>query len=404
MKNFNVYERLPKGFYDRGRDWLLSKRSILDTHTNIGDVNCCELIETAPLGFAETYKRGADTAGEKVFDFLDKSGRHLYLACDSTPGVLRYYLNTTPRGIFKRYAFVSPIYRYRGNKTRHFTQIGYTSINQPILDDGADFILAELCNNLVLLAENLGIKIKVYIADFGYLRKLCLQSGIKAVALSSLLKELLFANFSKREKIIERSFACSDGIEKFRKFIENDPEFISKLETLNKFKELLQKYTSAEVVIENSNLHSIETVNGIALRFTTADGDHLGDGGQYHSFGYRFDEKIKSLRSVATGVEALMRNSKGMNLFKHVKYISVIGIRGVTETFIIKAHECLVKQGFGVYSSGIVPKVGKEIKKISKSNVEGIAVLGPDEENKRAFTVRFLDGSHVPREKNFVLD
>lgn len=56
------------------------------------------------------------------------------MSCDSTPSVFRNYIAQN-NGQPQRISFVAPLFRYRNSHSRHFTQIGYSMINEKKVDD-----------------------------------------------------------------------------------------------------------------------------------------------------------------------------------------------------------------------------------------------------------------------------
>ena len=97
------YLRLPHGMFDRDEEWIKRERAILENHAKSGEKIGCKLKKYSPLGYSSTFIRGANTAKDKVYTLNSKSGKSLILSCDS--------------------------------HSRHFTQIGYSMINEKKVDD-----------------------------------------------------------------------------------------------------------------------------------------------------------------------------------------------------------------------------------------------------------------------------
>lgn len=141
------YLRLPHGMFDRDKEWIKKERNILDNHATMGERIGCRLKKYSPLSHASTFIRGARTAENKVYTLTSKTGKSLILSSDSTPSVFRKYV-TSSNGEAQRVAFVAPLFRYRNSHSRHFTQIGYSIINER-KDEGA------LDINLIQLAKTM---------------------------------------------------------------------------------------------------------------------------------------------------------------------------------------------------------------------------------------------------------
>lgn len=140
------YLRLPHRMFDRDEVWVKRERIILDNHAKSGERIGCKLKKYSPLGYSSTFIRGANTARDKVYTLNSKSGKSLILSCDSTPSVFRNYIENND-GQAQRISFVAPLFRYRNSHSRHFTQIGYSMINEKRTDDDNMDI------NLIQLAE-----------------------------------------------------------------------------------------------------------------------------------------------------------------------------------------------------------------------------------------------------------
>ena len=128
------YLRLPHGMFDRDEEWIKRERAILENHAKSGEKIGCKLKKYSPLGYSSTFIRGANTAKDKVYTLNSKSGKSLILSCDSTPSVFRNYIAQN-NGQPQRISFVAPLFRYRNSHSRHFTQIGYSMINEKKVDD-----------------------------------------------------------------------------------------------------------------------------------------------------------------------------------------------------------------------------------------------------------------------------
>ena len=151
--NDQEYLRLPHGMFDRDETWIKRERTILDNNAKSGEKIGCKLKKYSPLGYTSTFIRGANTAKNKVYTLNSKSGKSLMLSCDSTPSVFRNYI-VQNNGQAQRISFVAPLFRYRNSHSRHFTQIGYSMINEKKADDkNLDINLIQLASAMTNLFQ-----------------------------------------------------------------------------------------------------------------------------------------------------------------------------------------------------------------------------------------------------------
>lgn len=157
-----------------------------------------------------------------------------------------------------------------------------------------------------------------------------------------------------------------------------------------KMAEGLSYITNNDVYFDPQDLHSIETIDNFALRFRTTDGIALGDGGEYSNYAKRWNDKIQSFWSVASGVEAIERNSPEINFGEIQRKIALCSM-DATPNFILKVIKELENMGECVVFKGKIKNVGKAIKQVKK-DFSHIAILGRNEENGDNIRVRAIDG------------
>ncbi|MBC7503464.1 histidine--tRNA ligase [Candidatus Gracilibacteria bacterium] len=99
---------------------------------------------------------GSDIVTKEMFDFTDKGGREVVMKPESTPGVMRAYLEhmtLEPQPVYLYY--IEPHFRYdrpQKGRYRQFHQIGAEIIGEidPILDAKAIYIMAQILDGLGL--------------------------------------------------------------------------------------------------------------------------------------------------------------------------------------------------------------------------------------------------------------
>jgi len=398
MATVEEYLRLPHGMFDREEEWVNRAREILSQHERVGKSIGCEVKKYTPLGFSETYQRGTNAANDKVYKFNSKSGRSLMLSSDSTPSIFREYVASgMTRG--RRVSFVAPLFRYRNSHTRHFTQIGYAIINEPKSKGDIDINLIELAKSMVNLCNSVGIKIKIYINDYQALKNM-LSSDISQDEMPEVLHKLQFANTEERIDFFKQNITSEESCRQLIDLFQKAPQVVSgnsKSNELNlpeeymgiyRLAEGLRTVANVEVIFDPANLHSVETIENYALRFITVDGVQLGDGGEYTGYARRFDEKIKSFWSVASGVEALERNSPFVLPKEVANKVALYNI-DASAMFVLRTIQDLEKRGFIVVYQGDNVKIGKNIKKLS-SDFTHVVILGKSEEEGNEIQIKDL--------------
>ena len=411
----NEYLRLPHGMFDRDEDWLKRERKILELHAKSGEKIDCKLKKYSPIGYESTFIRGAHTAKNKVYTLNSKSGKSLILSSDSTPSVFRNYV-VNNNGESQRIAFVAPLFRYRNSHNRHFTQIGYALVNEKHSEDSnLDVNLIQLSKAMVDLFASAGIKTKIHINDYRALKKV-LGRYLPEEKISDLLHKLQFSSANDRKELLKD--IITDGNESIIELLNQKPIIIPSKKSngnpLNLPEEYIDIYrmadgirymTGVEVYFDPADLHSIETIDNYALRFRTLDGVALGDGGEYSKYAHRWNDKIKNFWSVASGVEAIERNSPSLNLDEIKRKIAVCNI-DASDEFLLQALKTLEEQGECVAYKGTVANIKKALKKLQK-NYTHIVILGKNEENGedikiKSFSTGEITSIESPRKKRIV--
>ena len=219
----NEYLRLPHGMFDREEEWIKRERRILDLHAKSGERIGCKLKKYSPLGYTSTFIRGANTAKDKVYTLNSKSGKSLILSCDSTPSVFRNYVSNS-NGEPQRIAFVAPLFRYRNSHSRHFTQLGYSIINEkPSDDESLDINLIQLAKSMTDLFVATGIKTKIHINDYGALRNIICRYASESEC-SEFLHKLQFSSKEERiklfQQLIKDESVCGELVELFSQWLK----------------------------------------------------------------------------------------------------------------------------------------------------------------------------------------
>ena len=176
---------------------------------------------------------------------------------------------------------------------------------------------------------------------------------------------------------------------------------------LYKMGEALSYFTGVDAYFDSTDLHSIETIDRFALRFRTLDNIALGDGGEYTKYAHRWNNKIRNFWSVASGVEAIERNSQNLNMEEAKRKIALYNI-DASDEFVLQVMKQLNDIGENVAYKGIAKNIGKMIKKIQK-DYSHFVVIGASEENGRDIRIKSINSDEViavksPTKKEEVFD
>ena len=221
--------------------------------------------------------------------------------------------------------------------------------------------------------------------------------------LASVLYRLQFASLEERMSIFDNYITDTRRCEQLKTIFQLPPVKVSYSDAeenklnlpeeymgIYKMAEGLSYITNNEVYFVPQDLHSIETIDNFALRFRTIDGIALGDGGEYSNYAKRWNDKIQNFWSVASGVEAIERNSPEISFDEIQRKIALCSI-DATPNFILKVIKELEEIGECVVFKGKIKNVGKTIKKARK-DCSHIAIIGKNEENGENIKIRAFDG------------
>ena len=162
---------------------------------------------------------------------------------------------------------------------------------------------------------------------------------------------------------------------------------------LYKMGEALNYFNGVDVYFDPADLHSIETIDRFALRFRTLDNIALGDGGEYTRYAHRWNNKIRNFWSVASGVEAIERNSQNLNIEEAKRKIAVYNI-DASNDFVLQVMKKLGDMEENVAYKGIAKNIGKMIKKAQK-DYSHFVVIGANEENGGDIRIKSINSDEV---------
>ena len=111
----------------------------------------------------------------------------------------------------------------------------------------------------------------------------------------------------------------------------------------------------------------------------------------YTRYARKWNEKIKNFWSVASGVEAIERNSP-KEYIEDIKRKTAICNIDASSEFVLKVMKSLEDMGESSVYKGKIKNIGKAIKKL-KDHYTHIAILGSDEENGQDIKIKSLNSN-----------
>lgn len=397
------FTALPRGFGDVDGTSIDRERRLVDIHAAVARSIGCTPVRTAPLGFASTFCRGASTTGDKVFEFADRGNRRLMLAPDSTPGVMRYCLADREFGAApKRIAFMSPLFRYRRTKRRHFHQIGFALLNELPASTPVDLHALQLADAGCRLFKAAGIAVRVSFQDFAALRKHLHAMERTDEEADAILDALRRVPVVERQSWIGANLPEGPDRRAFATLLTLDPVPVRPDGTVDApmpstlpsaLLDTVRAFALARVAtatIDSTELHASEIHDGLAFRYVAADGTHVGDGGSYNRYGRRFDGRIVSLKSMATGLEATAAIMPASASDAMPRVDALILVLDASASYVFQVSTLLRDTGVSL----VVRTVHGSMKTILRNAVHtarSVVVLGAREEAAGRFVRRHLD-------------
>lgn len=386
---------LPSGVCDQAGDQVSTIDLVIDAHADVSRAFALGRIKTPYLGFASTFRIATSAAGERVLEFADRSGRPLMLAPDSTPSVLRHHCSVRKQARDAgRYAFESPVFRYRhGLRRRAFHHIGFAIVDGTSPID-ADLVLVELATALCQMLLKLGEDISVRLSDVGLVRRLCSEAGIMEKDIGGFLHLMRHVDRSDRKAVIVSMLPDSVPRSRLIEVLassgaEHDGGQV--LNSLENTARLIKRHVQVPVTVDAGDLHGCETLDGIGMRVFAVDGVALGDGGAYGLLARRFDASLAACHSVATGLEFLAdRLTSRTPPARRGDAVLLLALDATT-AFVTTAAMALRAAGYGVACHAVKGSLRRALRRLP-SNFAHLAVVGALEEDSGLVVLRPIDG------------
>ncbi len=344
---------------------------------------------------------GSDIVSKEMFDFTDKWWREVVMKPESTPGVMRAYLEhmlEEPQPVYLYY--VEPHFRYdrpQKGRYRQFHQIGAEIIGEvdPILDAKSIHIMAQILDGL-WLKDTYTIKIN----SLGILKereKYLIELASFFENKKHLLDEVDIARLEKNPlRLLDSK---NNDVKELLKVAPKMIDFLKKdsLEFYEKVKEYLDilwvKYEEDHTLVRGLDYycHTVwEFVDG-----SGRTQDAFGGGGRYDvlakSIGYKTEVPAVGF---AFGAERLIEamNERGMQLKKKAKihlYIMQLGdeAKKLALPLNIEARKKWLNSLIGLGT----PSIKVQLKKANRVGARFVIVIGIMEAKKWVCQLKDMD-------------
>lgn len=383
--------RLPAGVRDQVGDEISCLDRVIEAHADAARAYALCRVRTPHLGFASTFRIANSAAGDRVLEFSDRAGRALMVAPDSTQSILRLHCaarnQATTTG---RYAFQSPIFRYRhGLRRREFHHIGFAIVDGASPAD-SDLVLVDLTIALCQMLQKLGEDVAVQLSDVGSVRRLCAEAGIAADEVGNFLRRMHRLERSVREATIASLLPSGEPRSRLIAALvpsaTADDDALTSTSLANTA-QLIKQHAQVPVRVDSGDLHGCETLDGIGMRVIAADGVSLGDGGAYGLLARRFHPSLVACHSVAIGLEFLADRLRSRAQQTGQQDAVLLLALDATTPFVAEAAMVLRAAGYGVACHAVKGSLKREMRRLP-SGFGYVSVVGALEEGTRLLVLR----------------
>lgn len=343
----------------------------------------------------------SDIVTKEMFDFTDKGGREVVMKPESTPGVMRAYLEhmlEEPQPVYLYY--IEPHFRYdrpQKGRYRQFHQVGAEIIGEedPILDAKAIYIMAQILDGLGL-AWAYTVKINsLWVAKEREKYLLELQSFFENK--KHLLDEIDLARLEKNPlRLLDSK---NPDVQELLKIAPKMTDFLKKdsLEFYNKVKEYLDilwvKYVEDPTLVRGLDYYSHTVWELVDWSGRTQDA--FGGGGRYDglakSIGYKTEVPAVGFafgaeRLIETMIErwVQLRNKDKIHL-----YIMQLGdeAKKLALPLNIEARRKWLNSLLGLGT----PSIKVQLKKANRVGARFVIVIGIMEAKKLVCQLKDMD-------------
>lgn len=386
-----------KGMKDRYFEDAKKYDFIVKTAKNVFEKYGYERIITPILEETELFRRGVgdetDVVSKEMYDFKDKGNRDVTMRPEGTAGVVRAYLEA---GLHKadpivKWYYNGPMYRYEApqkGRFREFHQMGIEmfGVRNPLLDAeiikmGYEFLERLGIKDLVVEINSLGNieSRKKYIEDlkqFMFERLDKLSEDSKKRYEKNPLRALDSKDKGDQEQFINAPKLYDYLDEESKEYFENTKKILEQLGVNyvvnDKLVRGLDYYSDTVFEIKSDKLGSQATVLG---------------GGRYD----RLLEILGNAKVPAIGFAAGMERIAMLmdeSLIEN-KEEKIFAIHfNDTQDYFVKIISKLRENGIKINFDYNPKSFGAQMKKANKINAEYVLILGEEEQNKNAITMK----------------
>ena len=403
------YLRLPRGMHDRDSSWNEHKNKILELHNQCGKNIGCDVMSYSYISFKSTFTKDCNIANDKIYEFLDKSGRTLVLTCDSTASILREFLSD-PLHLPRRISFISPVFRYWTDSAhnRFFTQLGYCILNEEQSSGLLDIHMLQLVSAMHEFLSKLGINTTVFLNDYTALKKI-FNLYVNDCELKDFIYKFQFSNTEQRLNIIDNVISDQRLRKQMHYLFSSVPmELISSMSGDENPFELPDEYLGiyemasmiksicyTDVYFCPTDLHCIEMMDSYTVRFMINNSYAIAEGGNYSEYAKKFNNNIHTFWSICSGIEPLERIAEWPEVCDCSNRVAIFNY-GVSAKFVISVINTLKRNNYIPCFISDIANVHSAIKRARK-NYEKVTVLGLEEEEKQYVFIKDLSTGNMKK-------
>lgn len=343
----------------------------------------------------------SDIVTKEMFDFTDKGGREVVMKPESTPGVMRAYLEhmlEEPQPVYLYY--IEPHFRYdrpQKGRYRQFHQVGAEIIGEedPILDAKAIYLMAQILDGIGL-AGTYTVKINsLGVAKEREKYLLELQSFFENK--KHLLDEIDLARLEKNPlRLLDSK---NEDVKELLKIAPKMTEFLKKdsLEFYNKVKEYLD-ILGVKYVEDHTLVRGLDYYSHTVWEFVDGSGrtqDAFGGGGRYDglakSIGYKTEVPAVGF---AFGAERLIEAmiERGVQLKNKDKiHLYIMQLGDEAKKLALPLNIEARKKWLNSLLSLGTPSIKTQLKKANRVGARFVIVIGIMEAKKLVCQLKDMD-------------
>jgi histidyl-tRNA synthetase len=357
----------------------------------------------------------SDIVTKEMFDFTDKGGREVVMKPESTPGVMRAYLEhmlEEPQPVYLYY--IEPHFRYdrpQKGRYRQFHQVGAEIIGEedPILDAKAIYIMAQILDGLGLSGTYVVKLNSLGVAKEREKYLLELQSFFENK--KHLLDETDLARLEKNPlRILDSK---NPDVQELLKIAPKMTDFLKKdsLEFYNKVKEYLD-ILGVKYIEDSTLVRGLDYYSHTVWEFVDGSGrtqDAFGGGGRYDGLAKSIWYKTEvPAVGFAFGAERLIEAmiERGVQLKNKDKiHLYIMQLGDEAKKLALPLNIEARRKGLNSLLGLGTPSIKTQLKKANRVGARFVIVIGIMEAKKWVCQLKDMDkGTQVEMPLDQVLD